>query len=463
MVVYKRHLIDCQHANGAKKDTDHSHRCACSVYVEWCVSGKQHRRAVRDASGQLVSSWSEADKLVADNRQEGNPSVPAAAPVTLDEAVQKFLASKEGEGLAAPSLAKYKLTLSRLTDHFIGKGITQLSAVTAAAVLDMLDGGTLRAASAKLNNQSRLAAFFKFCASRKLCDNPMKEDEESFRRESRALGKQAKKDRQETVSPLDIETEYEALLGAVDQVRSMTAEATMRVKALMRLQRESGLSLIDAACLEKDELIHNGGVWRIKTHRQKSAEPVNNVIPAWLAEELLTVKNGNPLYFFWTGTSTPKSAVSYFDKLYRKAFKQAKIPTNGQLSHRFRHTFAVELLKDGVEMRYVSKALGHASIQTTERYYAKWESGQQATLDAALAKTQKKPIGTPTDVRTNGVQTLQRYSAHHGCDNDESVQRIQSIGRKKKTMNSETPKQEQRENLMEITQTAASAMKGRQV
>jgi hypothetical protein len=75
--------------------------------------------------------------------------------VTLDEAVQRFLASKEGEGLAAPSLAKYKLTLSRLTDHFIGKGITQLSAVTAAAVLDMLDGGTLRAASAKLNNQSR--------------------------------------------------------------------------------------------------------------------------------------------------------------------------------------------------------------------------------------------------------------------------------------------------------------------
>jgi hypothetical protein len=85
MIVYKRHLTDCQHANGAKKDTDHSHRCACSVYVEWCVAGKQHRRAVRDASGQLVSSWSEADKLVADNRQEGNPSVPAAAPGLIIE------------------------------------------------------------------------------------------------------------------------------------------------------------------------------------------------------------------------------------------------------------------------------------------------------------------------------------------------------------------------------------------
>jgi integrase/recombinase XerD len=389
MIIYKRHLEDCQHRNGAKKDSDHSHRCQCSLYVEWSVKGKQFRKAVRDASGQPVASWTEAEKLVVANRENGNPAVTAAGPVTIADGVAKFIAHKEGEDCKASTLDKYKLTLRRLEDYFLSQGITRIADVTAAGLLIMSDAGTLKAASAKLNNQSRLTTFFKFCASRKLCENPMKQDEDSFKRQARSLGKQAKKDRQETISPLD-SNEYESLITAIDRVKSLTPTATARIRALMQLQRHSGLALVDAACLERDELVQNGGVYRVKTSRQKSNEPINNVLPEWLAKDLLTVKNGNPKYFFWTGDSTPKSAVSYFDKLYRKVFKQAKIETNGQLSHRFRHTFAVELLKAGVQMRHVSKALGHASITTTEKYYSKWEPGQQATLDAALSKTHGK-------------------------------------------------------------------------
>jgi len=158
----------------------------------------------------------------------------------------------------------------------------------------------------------------------------------------------------------------------------------VRVKALMQLQRWSGLSLVDAVCLSKDELVEAGGVYRVVTERQKTEASINNVIPSDVAKLLLEAKNGNPEYFFWTGTSTPKSAVSYFDKLYRKVFKQAKIPTDGKLSHRFRHTFSVELLKAGVDIRKVSKALGHSSVTITERYYAKWNKAQQDLLDSDL-------------------------------------------------------------------------------
>jgi hypothetical protein len=45
------------------------------------------------------------------------------------------------------------------------------------------------------------------------------------------------------------------------------------------------------------------------------------VIPAWLGEELLAVKNGNPQYFFWTGETSAEDAPSGFHKLYRKVFK----------------------------------------------------------------------------------------------------------------------------------------------
>ena len=42
------------------------------------------------------------------------------------------------------------------------------------------------------------------------------------------------------------------------------------------------------------------------------------------------------------------------------------------MSHRLRDTFAVDLLEKGVPLEEVSKLLGHESIKTTERHYAKW-------------------------------------------------------------------------------------------
>jgi site-specific recombinase XerD len=385
MILYKRHLSECQHANGSKKDTDHSHRCQCSLYVEWSVKGKQFRKAVRDASGQPVTSWSEAEKLVQQNRQTGNPASTPAAALTIADAVNLFLDSKTAEGVKPPTMVKYRLTLNRLTEHFQSQGVTLLTDVTSPLLLEWSDTWNYyKSAVAKLNNQSRLGTFFEFCLSREyVSKNPMKRDD-AFKKKSRRLGKLAKKERQETISPLEPK-EYAALVKAVDLVPKLTATATARVKALMHLQRYAGLAIIDAACLSKEELIKDGDVYRIKTDREKSRESVNNVIPAWLAEELLAVKNGNPRYFFWTGESTSKSAVSYFDKLYRKVFAKAGIATDGQLSHRLRHTFAVELLKAGVDIRKVSIALGHASVTTTERYYAKWNAAQQVTLDAALS------------------------------------------------------------------------------
>jgi integrase len=62
-------------------------------------------------------------------------------------------------------------------------------------------------------------------------------------------------------------------------------------------------------------------------------------------------------------------------------FNSIQVP----LSHQFGHMFSVELLKAGVDIRKVSKALGHSSVTITERYYAKWNKAQQDILDGDLA------------------------------------------------------------------------------
>jgi site-specific recombinase XerD len=69
-------------------------------------------------------------------------------------------------------------------------------------------------------------------------------------------------------------------------------------------------------------------------------------------------------------------------------FITAKIPDGHP--HRFRDTFAVELLKAGVDIRAVQKALGHKSLTTTEKYYAPWNKSQQAIMDKAIGGAQAK-------------------------------------------------------------------------
>lgn len=54
------------------------------------------------------------------------------------------------------------------------------------------------------------------------------------------------------------------------------------------------------------------------------------------------------------------------------------IKSEGRMtSHRLRDTFACDLLQNGVSLEDVSNLLGHQSIVTTERHYAKWIPGTE--------------------------------------------------------------------------------------
>jgi integrase len=71
----------------------------------------------------------------------------------------------------------------------------------------------------------------------------------------------------------------------------------------------------------------------------------------------------------------------------RPLFEDAGVRSGHMVSHRLRDTFAVELLTKGVPMEEVSKLMGHTSIKTTERHYAKWVKGRQDRLDSLVVGT----------------------------------------------------------------------------
>jgi len=158
--------------------------------------------------------------------------------------------------------------------------------------------------------------------------------------------------------------------------------------------RWSGLAIRDAVTLRRDEIIHDRAkkLYRIVTARQKTGTHVSVPLPPAVAKEILAVLNGNDTYIFWsTGTGKEQSAVTNWQHDLRKLFRDAGIRSEGNmLSHRLRDTFAVDLLQKGVPLEEVSKLLGHESIKTTERHYAKWVKGRQDRLDTLVTGTWKR-------------------------------------------------------------------------
>jgi integrase len=68
-----------------------------------------------------------------------------------------------------------------------------------------------------------------------------------------------------------------------------------------------------------------------------------------------------------------------------KIFKLADV--KGGHAHRFRDTFATELLLAGVPMERVSVLLGHSSVKVTEKHYSPWVRARQEQLEADVKAT----------------------------------------------------------------------------
>jgi integrase/recombinase XerD len=52
----------------------------------------------------------------------------------------------------------------------------------------------------------------------------------------------------------------------------------------------------------------------------------------------------------------------------KKYLRQLGLYQSGKIAHSLRHSYAVELYRQWRDLRAVQKQLGHASVQTTQKY-----------------------------------------------------------------------------------------------
>jgi integrase/recombinase XerD len=308
------------------------------------------------------------------------PEPEKLADVTVKDAVSRFTLDLKAQNLVDATLKKHRCLLDRrLLTFCAAKGFIYVRQLTVDVISEFRETWTtgphpegMRTLGALESGKTleRLRSFFRFCQSRKyIADNP-------------ASALKAPKVPDNPTLPFT-KDEMEKILWACDLFATggrYQAKNRTRVKAAVLLMRFSGLAIRDAVTLERSRIIGN----RLFLYRAKTGVPVNVLLPDKVLAALNELDDYTERYF-WNGAGKVESVVGVWERTFKRLFEIAGIESGH--AHRFRDTFAVELLQKNVPIEQVSRLLGHSSIKTTERHYAPWVQSRQDALEEAVKRT----------------------------------------------------------------------------
>ena len=159
-----------------------------------------------------------------------------------------------------------------------------------------------------------------------------------------------------------------------------------RLKTLILLMRYTGMRVSDAVTFSKDRLDGK----RLFLYTQKTGVPVYTVLPDSILKALEATPRVTETNYFWTGNGKRQTAVCDWQGKIKDVFDLAGISKGmgNAVSHRFRDTFAVELLLAGVPIERVSVLLGN-SAKVCEKHYNPWVRSRQEQLEADVRNAWK--------------------------------------------------------------------------
>ena len=361
LTIYRRHLKTCDHRDEGRG----YRRCKCPIWVDGLLGGQDLRESLK------MKDWQKASDLIhAWEARGAKEEKPKAGLVTIGEAWKKFQADAQARGLRATTIYKYVLLQRQLTAFAANEGLTvleQLDLDTISRFRSTWKDGAI-AATKKLE---RLRAFLGFCRDRNwIASNP---------------AKGLKPPRIKPRPTMPFSQDEMLRIGAAAAQRVLTAPAgsnkSRQLRALVLLLRYSGLRISDAVGCSTDRL-RAGKIW---LNTQKTGQHVYCPLPPFVTKELEAAPRVSDRHWFWTGNGTVETARKKWSEALAALFKDAKV--EGGHAHRFRDTFACELLLDGTPIENVAAFLGHANVRITQKHYSPWVKARQerAELDVQRA------------------------------------------------------------------------------
>jgi integrase/recombinase XerD len=373
LTIYRRHKKQCEHRSEGRK----YRRCRCPIWVAGHLNGKDIKQSLQ------TCDWQKAQETIREWESKEEETKSKAEPMSLTEAKERFLADATARKLNDSTIYKYRLLFKQI-GHFAGRRGLRCLKELDLTTLDDFRTEWKDGARSSLKKLERLRAFLRFCERRKwIDDNP-------------ALDLRAPKIQNCPTMPFT-HAEIVKVLSAFEKYAARAGVANaQRLKAFVLLLRYSGMRIGDAVKCGVDRINLN----KLFLYTQKTGVPVHCVLPDFVIRELAAAPKSSEGYFFWTGKSKLHSAIGKWQRRLQTLFGLAEV--QGAHAHRFRDTFAVELLLAGVPLERVSVLLGHQSVRITERHYSPWVRSRQEQLEQDLRRVwEQDPIalmetkGTP--------------------------------------------------------------------
>lgn len=353
--LFRRHSQTCSH----RQDGRRWKRCKCPIWVDGTNFGAEVRQSMK------TRDWGKAEEGL--TRLKKSPVFKVDEPKTIEEAVLAFREDAEARHLNPDTLRKHANLLNPLVSFSANRGKRYLAALAFEDMSAFRKSWKDKALSSS-KKLERLKSFLNFCVRA------------GWIKENPAAGVKPPIIQDCPTMPFT-KPEMAAILKACDSYPQNTgpkaAENARRLKAFTLALRYTGLRIRDVVQLT-DLKVEPG---RIFLYQQKTGEPVYVPIPKSVETAIREAPGRtSATYFFWSGEGLAKSCVSDWQRAFRKLFRLAGIRAGKP--HRFRDTFAVELLLNGVSMEDVSILLGHRSIKTTQRSYSPWVRARQERLES---------------------------------------------------------------------------------
>ncbi len=397
LYAFRRHLKTCRFfgPGGREVRTD---KCNCPFHVDGLHKGQRVRQSLKTRSRQIADrrlaelirnlDAQPASEHGMENAAESG-QVPAAATLTLSEAVGRFLKTHGEIGPDGKyrgdsergTWKKYRCALRLLVSFCETAGIQAAAEVTTDVLEDFRVTRSIGKVTWKVERQM-LITFFGFCASRKWINiNPAKEL------------KAPRNLKPNEVVPYTLQEESQ-ILAACDQFgggkynRSGARYEQLRARAMIMLLRHTALRVSDVCTLRKDAVSWDAekNTWRVFLYTQKTGDPVFLPIP----ESLKLVLDAVPLprnaaldcpCYFWNCASSRRAMVGIAERTLSAVFKKSGV--KDAHAHRYRHTLATRLLEQGATFEEVADILGN-SPDVVRRHYGKWSKGRQANIDRLM-------------------------------------------------------------------------------
>jgi integrase/recombinase XerD len=383
LTIYRRHRKECEHRSEGRK----YRRCRCPIWVDGFLRGKEIRKSLNTAD------WQKAQDFYREwEAKESEPKAPQA-PMTIQAAGEKFVADAEAQKLTEATIYKYRLLFKQMAAFSLKRGLRYITELN-LQMLDEFRAGWKDGPRSSAKKLERLRAFFRFAQKR---DWVTKNPASDLKAPRVTLCPTMPYTRDEMMRILAATTRYR------DEFSNRGKENSLRIRALVLLLRYSGMRIGDAVSLSGDRIKLN----RLFLYTAKTGTPVNTVLPDFVLDALEASPKVTGVHFFWNGRDKLDTIVGSWRKRLARLFELSEVPKGH--AHRFRDTFAVELLLAGVPIERVSVLLGHQSVRITERHYSPWVRARQEQLEQDLKRAwEQDPValmetkGTPEVHGKNG-------------------------------------------------------------